>query len=60
VIDGKTGIYFKKQEVKSLITAVKKLEKKVFKNKQLTKNAQKFSRDIFINEFDELVKKIAK
>lgn len=43
VIDGKTGIHFSKQDVGSVIRAIKNLEAKNFDHKKISRHAQKFS-----------------
>jgi glycosyltransferase involved in cell wall biosynthesis len=58
VIDGKTGIFFDKQDVKSLITAIKKFEKMKFDEKDLIKNAQEFSKEKFKSEFTKLIEDV--
>jgi glycosyltransferase involved in cell wall biosynthesis len=50
VIDLETGVYFSKQNKKSLTTAVKKFEKLKFNKNKLTANAYKFSHERFKNE----------
>jgi len=47
VIHGKTGILFGRQDIKSLIGAVRKFEKMKFKNQHLISNAKRFSKEVF-------------
>jgi glycosyltransferase involved in cell wall biosynthesis len=47
VIEGKTGIFFKKQTVKSLMQAVKKFDKMSFSERILKVNAKRFSKEVF-------------
>jgi glycosyltransferase involved in cell wall biosynthesis len=47
VIEGKTGIFFEKQTVKSLMQAVKKFDKMSFSERILKENAKRFSKTIF-------------
>ena len=58
VIHGKTGILFKNQNVKSLVSAIKKFEKMTFKQVALTANARKFAKKRFQKEFFDLVRKM--
>lgn len=60
IIDGKTGIFFEKQNKDSLIGAVKRFEKMSFKRKDLLKNAEKFSKERFKKEFAKLVNDVKK
>ncbi|MBE0069265.1 glycosyltransferase [Thermoanaerobacterium thermosaccharolyticum] len=57
VIDGKTGILFKEQNVEGLISAVKVFEKNIdkFDSKYIRKHAEKFSTDRFAKEIKEFV-----
>ncbi len=50
VIEGKTGVFFDKQNKESLIRAVKKFEKLSFNQKDLIKNAERFSKQRFKRE----------
>jgi glycosyltransferase involved in cell wall biosynthesis len=50
VIDGKTGILFEDQTVKSLMQAVKKFDKMRFSERILKANAKRFSFKVFKNE----------
>jgi glycosyltransferase involved in cell wall biosynthesis len=47
VIPGKTGIFFEKQNVGSLMRAVKKFARMSFSSKSLTDNAKRFSSNVF-------------
>ena len=62
IIDGRTGSFFKKHTVKSLLKAIKRLDKYLAK-KQVTpqncrRNAQKYSEKRFINQMKKAVKKL--
>lgn len=47
VIDGKTGVFFKKQEKESVKGAILEFEKKNFKVEDILENSKKFSKSIF-------------
>lgn len=51
VIEGRTGIFFDKQEVNSLIEKLKKFEPMKFAQKDCKINAIKFSKEVFIRNF---------
>jgi glycosyltransferase involved in cell wall biosynthesis len=55
VIDTETGIFFEEQTPESLITATKKFEKISFDKNKIIKNAQRFSTEIFQQEFLSLI-----
>lgn len=55
VIDGKTGILFEAQTVKSILAAVKKFEKTKFVVDNLYTNAKRFSKENFRKEILKLV-----
>ena len=55
IIEGKTGIFFEKQNKQSLIRAVKKMEKTRFRREDLVNNAQKYSKEVFKKEFRKFV-----
>ncbi|KKQ52578.1 MAG: Glycosyl transferase group 1 [Microgenomates group bacterium GW2011_GWC1_38_12] len=57
VIDGKTGVFFEKQNKESLIKAVKRFEKMKFDRDVLIKNAERFSKERFKKEFKKIVEK---
>ncbi|HET7098912.1 MAG TPA: glycosyltransferase [Patescibacteria group bacterium] len=57
VIDGRTGVLFKHQSKKSLMRAVEKFDRITFRSELLTKNVQKFSKEVFKNRFGRLVRK---
>ncbi|MEK7112171.1 MAG: glycosyltransferase [Patescibacteria group bacterium] len=57
IIEGKTGVFFDRQNVESLIAAVKKVRGMKFKPKDLLGNAQKFSKENFERNFIRFVKK---
>ena len=58
VIDGKTGIFFDKQDKDSLIKAIKRFETLKFDREDLVKNAQKFSKERFKKEFLKLIEDV--
>ncbi|MCK4588344.1 glycosyltransferase [Candidatus Woesebacteria bacterium] len=51
VIDGKTGVFFKKQNKESLIKAIERFKKINFNEETLRKNAERFSKERFKEEF---------
>jgi len=55
VVEGKTGEFFDKQTVKSLISAVRRLDKKSYKKSELFDNASRFSKENFKKNFVELI-----
>jgi len=56
VIEGKTGIFFDKLTVGSIISAIERLEKTNISREECIKNAQKFSKERFKREIVEFVK----
>ncbi|HEX6977287.1 MAG TPA: glycosyltransferase [Patescibacteria group bacterium] len=58
VIDGKTGIFFKKQNRESLIEAIKRFEKMKFGQGTIVANAKRFSVKRFKKEFLTIVESI--
>jgi glycosyltransferase involved in cell wall biosynthesis len=56
VIDGKTGIFFSKQTIDSLIKAVMNFKTIKFKRSDMLKNAEKYSKSAFKKKFLELTK----
>lgn len=55
VIDGITGVFFDKQSVDSLISAVERFEKMEFDPQRCRKNALKFSRDRAKKELEKFI-----
>lgn len=55
VVEGKTGLLFKKQSVKSLIGAVSRFGKVKFDKKRISRNVAKFSKRRFKKELMELI-----
>ena len=53
-----TGIFFDKQDVKSLIAAIKRFEKMKFNKSDLIKNAERFSKERFKKEFKNLIEDV--
>jgi len=60
IIDGKTGIFFHKATVSSLVESIKKCEKMEFDPKICRKQAEKFSKERFIKEMKTFVNSKAK
>ncbi len=58
VIANKTGILFDEQNVKGIVGAVKKFKKMKFNQKMVIKNAERFSKDRFKDEFLKFVKEV--
>ncbi|HLE48760.1 MAG TPA: glycosyltransferase, partial [Patescibacteria group bacterium] len=56
IIDGKTGILFNNQSIKSLSGAVLKLEKMKFEKDEIVANSAKFSEEKFEKEILDLMK----
>ena len=50
VVEGKTGVFFEEYTVKSLIEAIKRLDKLKIKKEDCQKQAQKFSKERFVKE----------
>ena len=58
VINNRTGIFFLKQEVDSLASAVAQFnERPVFNRPLLVENANRFSKEVFVKRFQELIKR---
>jgi glycosyltransferase involved in cell wall biosynthesis len=55
VVEGKTGVFFDEPSVESLINAIKKFEKMKFDPQDCISQAQKFSKDIFVEKIKKLV-----
>lgn len=55
VIEGKTGVFFEEQTVKSLVEAMKRFEKTKIKREDCIKQASKFSRERFEREIRKVV-----
>lgn len=55
VINGKTGIFFKKQNIKSISLAIKKFNSKKFKKTDCINNASKFSDKLFMLNFRKVI-----
>jgi glycosyltransferase involved in cell wall biosynthesis len=51
VLEGKTGIFFDKQDVESLVSAIKTFKKMKFKPQECQKNAERFDKKRFKKEF---------
>ena len=57
VIENETGIFFEKQEVSDIVDAVNKFETMKFDAKIIRKNAERFSKERFEQEFKDFVNK---
>ncbi|OGM24897.1 hypothetical protein A3D00_05000 [Candidatus Woesebacteria bacterium RIFCSPHIGHO2_02_FULL_38_9] len=57
IIDGKTGVFFDKQDKKNLIEAIHRFEQIKFDRKVLIQNAKRFSKERFKKEFLDLINK---
>jgi len=55
IVDGKTGIFFKEQTVKSLIEAVKRFQKQKFNSKLIRHHAEKFDKEVFKEKISDFV-----
>lgn len=55
VVDGKTGVFFDHPTVESLSSAIKKFEKLTLKPSDCISQAQKFSKQIFVQKIQNLV-----
>ncbi|MGL5649958.1 MAG: glycosyltransferase, partial [Clostridium sp.] len=56
VVDKKTGIFFDKQEVESIVKGIGEFEKLDLNTQDIYKHAMKFSRERFKKEIEEVVK----
>jgi len=60
VIDTKTGIFFDKQDKKSLISAINRFEKLKFSRNELLRNAKRFTEKKFKKEFLKVIGNVRK
>jgi len=60
IVEGKTGVFFTKQNKVSLIGAIKEFKERSFDRKVIMNNANKFSKEIFKNEFLKLIKDVTR
>jgi glycosyltransferase involved in cell wall biosynthesis len=58
VIGGRTGVFFANQTVGGLVGAINEFEKLQFDTKDLQKNADRFSEEVFKRKFNQLLKKL--
>lgn len=58
VIDGKTGLFFNKQNVESLKQALEKFDKISIRAEDCVQNAKKFDKKVFKYKFSEFINKI--
>ena len=56
ILDGKNGIFFKEQTVKSLERAIDRFQKINFDAKEISKTAKKFSDDNFKENFAKIIR----
>lgn len=54
----KTGVFFEEYNAESLMEAMKKISKMKFKKDDLQKQAEKFSKERFVKQMDNLVKQL--
>ncbi|MFH1971642.1 MAG: glycosyltransferase, partial [Patescibacteria group bacterium] len=59
VIEGKTGVFFEKASVDSLVSAIKKFEKTKIDSKECIKQSLNFSKENFDKEIRKIVNKYA-
>lgn len=55
VVEGKTGVFFEEYTVESLIKAIKSIKLIKFNKNDLQKQAQKFSKEIFMEKMQKLI-----
>ena len=55
VVENKTGVFFDEYNVQSLVEAIKKFEKMKFKKEDCIKQAQKFSKEVFVKKMKEVI-----
>ncbi len=58
VIDGKTGVFFDQPTAESLVEAIKKLEKLSIKPQDCINQANKFSKEVFIEKIKAFVTRV--
>lgn len=58
VVEGKTGVFFNEPTSKSLVQAISKFERMRFNAKDCRKQAEKFSKEGFNEEFRRFIKKV--
>jgi glycosyltransferase involved in cell wall biosynthesis len=58
VVEGKTGIFFEKLTVESLVTAIRRFEKAKIKPEDCIKQAEKFNAEKFKKEIKEQIEKL--
>lgn len=57
IIEGRTGLFFPKQDIKSLVKVIKEFKKEQFVPQECYKNALRFSEERFIKEIKEYIAK---
>lgn len=57
VVEGKSGVFFDDYSVDGLAQAMKKIQDLRFKNEDIMKYAEKFSKERFIKEMSDLIKR---
>jgi len=50
VVEGKTGIFFNKQTIESIVQGVKRMERRSFKSEDCINNAKKFTKEKFLRK----------
>jgi glycosyltransferase involved in cell wall biosynthesis len=55
VVDGKTGVFFDQPEVSELVNAINKFEKMEINSIACIKQAQKFSKEVFVKKIKDFV-----
>ena len=55
IAEGRTGLFFEKQTVESLIGALKKFDEKIYNTAVIEKHAEKFSYDAFKKNFERFL-----
>jgi glycosyltransferase involved in cell wall biosynthesis len=58
VIENKTGIFFDKQTVDSLIDSIIRFNKFNFKKEDLLNNAKRFSKEVFKSKFEKFIESV--
>ncbi len=59
VIDNQTGIFFEEQNMESLVEAIKKLDEIKIDPEKCRENAERFSKEKFINNLKEITKSLS-
>ncbi|HEX8288572.1 MAG TPA: glycosyltransferase [Pyrinomonadaceae bacterium] len=59
VVDGKTGMFFNKQTVSSVIEAIEEFETRSFSRQAMRKHAEKFDNHVFTRRVSDFIQKVA-